>query len=66
MKTIGQYLKSKTVQGILGLVLLGIHHNYHLNLIDTQTEGLLATLFTGWLGIGIRNAIKPISTPPTE
>ncbi len=58
------YLQSKTVQGILGLVALGIIKNYHVTILDDQTLLTLSALFMGWLGIGIRDAIKPIVPKP--
>lgn len=61
MNKILLYLQSKTVQGILGLVVLGILKTQHIALLDNETMALLGTLFLGWLGIGIRDAIKPIN-----
>lgn len=60
MKTIIAYLSSKTVQGILGLVAIGVLKTQHVNVIPDDTLAMLAVLFTGWAGIGARAAIKPI------
>jgi hypothetical protein len=61
MKTIASYLQSKTVQGILGLLVLGLMKNYHVTILDDQTLSALALLFGTWTGIGLRNAINPIA-----
>jgi hypothetical protein len=60
LQTILSYLKSKTVQGILGLVILGILKTQHIDIIGADLMGTLMVLFTGWAGIGARDAIKPI------
>lgn len=62
MKTILLYLQSKTIQGILGLVVLGVLKTQHINILGDELMGTLAVLFTGWAGIGFRGAqTKPIS-----
>ena len=61
MKTILPYLQSKTVQGILGLVILGVLKTQHINFLDADLINTLMLLFGGWAGIGIRNAMKPIN-----
>ena len=60
MKTIMSYLQSKTIQGILGLVVLGIMKNFHVDILGDEMMGMLFILFSGWAGIGLRNAMKPI------
>lgn len=66
MNTIINYLKSKTVQGILGLVFLGILKTQHISLLDDDTMKLLAVLFMGWLGIGLRAAMPKSINPPQQ
>ena len=66
MKTIQTYLSSKTVQGIIGLLALGLMKNYHVAIFDDQTLSALALLFGTWTGIGIRGAIKPINNTPAD
>lgn len=66
MNTIWGYLKSKTVQGILGLVFLGILKTQHIALLDDETMGLLGVLFLGWVGIGIRGAMPKAINPPGD
>ncbi len=62
MKTVLTHLKSKTVQGILGLVVIGLLKNYNVEILPAELLNTLGILFTGWLGIGIRNAVKPIKS----
>ena len=64
MKTIISYLQSKTVQGILGLVILGIMKTQNIHILGDELMGTLMLLFGGWAGIGIRNAMKPMNTNP--
>lgn len=66
MKTILSYLQSKTVQGILGLLVLGLLKNYHITIFDDATLATLALMFGGWLGIGVRDAINPITPAPKQ
>ena len=55
------HLKSKTVQGILGVVILGVLKTQHINLIPDDLMATLLILFAGWAGIGARGAMtKPI------
>ena len=65
INTLLAYLQSKTVQGILGLVFLGILKTQHIQLFSEDIMSGMAILFSGWLGIGLRNVIKPIS-PKSE
>ena len=64
MKTIISYLQSKTVQGILGLVILGIMKTQNIHILGDELMGTLMLLFGGWAGIGIRNAMKQMNTNP--
>lgn len=66
MNTIINYLTSKTVQAIIGLVLLGILKTQHIALLDDETMGLLSVLFLGWLGIGLRGAMPKPLNPPSD
>lgn len=63
ISTLLSYLKSKTVQGILGLLFLGILKTQHIDLLSNDTMASLSVIFLAWLGIGFRNAIKPLNTP---
>ena len=60
MNTFLAYLKSKTVQGIIGLVILGIMKTYKVDILPEELMGTLFIMFTGWAGIGARDAMKPI------
>ena len=61
INSILSHLKSKTVQGILGIVILGIMRTQHINLIPEDLMATLFILFAGWAGIGARGAMaKPI------
>ena len=65
LQTILAYLKSKTVQGIIGLVILGILKTQHIDILGADLMGTLFVLFTGWAGLGIRNAVSPIEAKKT-
>jgi len=62
MKTILAYLKSKTVQGIIGLVVIGLLQKYKIDILPSDLLDTLEILFYGWTGLGLRNAVKKIET----
>ena len=56
---LSNYLKSKTIQGIILLVILGILKVGKIEVFDASIMNSLIVLALGWMGIGLRNAIKP-------